>query len=111
MDNNYNMVSIVVGDMESELTKLRLENKALHLLLREHLKKYVFRNNEDETEASLAQTQSPKSHNNNSTVPEIPPPAPTQTEVRIAEKAKAIQITTPEISVVTQRQSVFDRIS
>lgn len=40
-----------------------------------------------------------------------PTPPPKNTEGRVAEKAKDVQISTLEFLVVAQRQSVFDRIS
>lgn len=50
VDSNYND-DIAVDGSQSELTKLRLENQALQLLLRENLNKSTLQN-EDDTEVS-----------------------------------------------------------
>lgn len=69
----------------------------------------------DDTEASLTRHSNPNNKNNdNITPPPVqinPYPPPKNTEGRVAEKAKDVQISTLEFLVVAQRQSVFDRIS
>ena len=53
-------------------------------------------------------------NNNNTYIPPVqinPPPTPQNSESRLAEKAKAVQISTLEVPVVIQRQSVFNRIT
>lgn len=42
MYSNYNDQNVAATDSQSELTKLRLENQALQMLLKEHLKKKCF---------------------------------------------------------------------
>lgn len=100
---------VIAGDSQSELTKLMLKNQTLQMLLKEHLKKNSLHNDEDDTEASSRRQVIPPENNNNTTPPApiIPPPAPTHTEGRKTEKAKAVQISTLEVPVVIQRKCVF----
>lgn len=53
IDSNYNDLSVAANNSQSELANLRLENQALQLLLKKHLKKNALQNDDDDnTEAS-----------------------------------------------------------
>lgn len=107
VDSNYNEHSAAVSGSESELTKLRIKNQALQELLKGHLLKTALQNDEDDT-ATSSITLPEKT--NNTITPEILHTHTTQTEARIAKK-EVIQILTLEIPVVTERQSIFERLS
>lgn len=64
VDNNYNE-DTTTDDSQSELTKLRLENQTLQLLLREHLNKSTIQNDENDTESSSTQQVMPSKNKTN----------------------------------------------
>lgn len=78
-------------------------------MLKKHLKKKIRQIQEDKTEASSTRQVNPQ--NNNTPLAHVnPSPAPQTIEGWVAEKAKAVQISTPEVPIVIERQNVFDRI-
>lgn len=89
VNNNY-AKSVEEGDSQSELTKLKLKNKVIQLLLNEHLKRQIQQIQENETEASLTRHFTPPNNNHTALAPAIPPSAPIYTESRAAEKVKAV---------------------
>ena len=102
VDSNYND-GTVAHESQDEITKLRLENHALQLLLREHLNRSEYVQAEDGDEVSSTRRVRPTERN-------IVPPAlvvqnqtKAQSEGRIAEKNKAVHIATPDVPVVPQR--------
>lgn len=101
MDINYNNQNVVVADFQSELTKLRLKNHAFQLLLKEHIKKNTLLNDKDDTEVSSTRREIPPKHNTTPPAPVVPTHAHTHTKGRIAEKAKAVQILTSKVSVIS----------
>lgn len=81
------------------------------MLLKENLRKNAFQNDKDDTKASWQMIPPKKNSNTTLPAPVIPPLTPTYTEVWAAKKANAVQISTPEVSIVTQRHGVFDKFS
>lgn len=63
MYSNYNDQNVAATDSQSELTKLRLENQALQMLLKEYLKKNALLNDDDDTEASSTRRAVPPKYN------------------------------------------------
>ena len=111
MDSNYND-DTAADDLQSELTNLRLKNHALQLLLREHLNKFVsVQEEENGDEVSSTQRTLPTKKNTIPLASMVQNQTKAQSKGRVAEKVKAVYISTPEVLVVPQRQSVFERIS
>ena len=110
VENNYDD-GMSGEESQGEITKLRLENQALQLLLREQLKKSISLQAEDGDEVSSTRRFRPT---NRSTLPPVPPVqnhSKAQSEGPVTEKGKGVHIATPNIPTVHQRQSVFERLT
>lgn len=106
VDSNYNE-NIVVDGSRSEFTRLRLENQAFQLLLREHLNKSVsYQEKENGTEVLFTRQANPAKNNTTPapTIPIVQNQRQSQSVGQITEKAKAVHILTPKVPVVPQRQ-------
>lgn len=111
VDSNYNNDTAADGS-QSELTGLRLENQALQLLLKQQLNKFISRQEEkDGTEVSSTRRADLAKKNTTPPIPIVQNKKQAQNKGRLADKAKAVHISTPEISVIPQRPSVFERLS
>ena len=110
MDSNYDDETATDGSQD-EITKLRLENQALQLLLREHLIRSVFVQAEDDDEVSSTRRFRPTNRNTLPQAPAVQNHSKAQSEGRATEKGNSVHIATPDVPTVHQRQSVFKRLT
>ena len=99
MDSNYNDSTGADGSQD-EITKLRLENQALQLFLREHLNRFVSVQAEDGDKVSSTRRVLPAKRNAVPLAPMVQHQTTAQSDCRIADKGKGVHIATPEVHVV-----------